>query len=332
MTGNEGGASSTPTVRAGIRAASTHSATSVPVNAENRVLLDANDGAHSGTTHRPWRQTRQPIRDISALAKQLGERDWSILRSVATHRFLTVRQIQALQFGELPEASGLRAAQRVLARLHDQRLLSRLAQRIGGIQAGSSGLVYYIDDVGERLLRFDSGGSARRRFHEPTRRFLDHQLAIADVHVALVQADRQEQVELLKCDIEPTAWRQYVGMGGARLTLKPDLYAETAAPPGNEYVDSCFIEVDMGTESIPTLVKKCREYEAYRRLGIEQDRNDGAFPAVVWSMTASDPSKAERRRQALRQAIDADRNLRNDLFRIIAPNELVPLMQQGCQL
>ncbi|MGW6423021.1 replication-relaxation family protein [Nocardia sp. NPDC055053] len=81
--------------------------------------------------------------------------------------------------------------------------------------------------------------------------------------------------------------RTYIGTGGARLTLKPDLYAETASPPGSEYVDGAFIEIDMGTESIPTLIRKCREYESYRRQGIEQDRSDGAFPVVIWSSAGS---------------------------------------------
>ncbi|MBF6259860.1 replication-relaxation family protein [Nocardia farcinica] len=248
---------------------------------------------------------------------------------MAKHRFLTVPQIQTLHFGDLPVASGLRSTQRVLARLRREGLVEQLSRRIGGHRAGSNGVVYYLDRVGERLLRAGSGGGARRRFHEPTQRFLDHQLAIAEAHVALVQADRARQLELLRCDIEPAAWRTYMGVGGTRLTLKPDLYAETASPPGSEYVDAAFIEIDRGTESIPTLLKKCREYEAYRQQGIEQEQSDGAFPFVVWSMTADTEAKAERRRIALRDAIATDRTLRSGLFRVIAPDQLISVMQKG---
>ncbi|MFF0493953.1 replication-relaxation family protein [Nocardia sp. NPDC004068] len=313
------------------RLASTHIPASSPVSPEFRVLLDANDGAHSGTTHQQptRRRTRQPIRDLSAVAKQLSERDWAIVRSVAEHRFLTVRHIETLHFGDLALVSGRRKAQRTLAKLRRLRVLDNLTHRVGGLAAGSNGMVHFVDDIGQRLLRRESGTVVRRRFHTPTERFLDHQLGIGDVHVALVEANRGERLELLKCDIEPTAWRDYVGVGAARLTLKPDLYIETASTPGSEYVDSAFIEVDMGTESIPTLIRKCYEYEAYWRQGIEQEQNEGVFPLVVWSIAAETSSKAEKRREVLRRAIDKDRKLRSELFRVIAPDELVPTMQKG---
>ncbi len=313
-------------VRPAIRAAST---TEPAPTSADASLQEPNDGAHTGTTLQPIHRRRQRVRDLSALAQQLSERDWTALRSVAEHRFLTVRQIQALHFGELADASGLRSTQRVLARLRRERVLASLPQRIGGMRAGSSGLVQYVDEIGERLLRQDAGTTVRRRFQQPTRRFLDHQLGIADAHVALVQADRHRQLELLHCTIEPSAWRPYVGIGGARVTLKPDLYAETSSPPGSDYLDAAFIEIDMGTESIPTLIRKCREYETYRRQGIEQERNDGAFPWVIWSMTAETNTKADRRRSALREAIAKDRTLPSDGFRIIAPEQLVHLMQKG---
>ncbi|MGW5216351.1 replication-relaxation family protein [Nocardia sp. NPDC004085] len=315
-------------VRPAIRAAST---TTSPSTSVNGSLREPNDGAHTGTTPRRPRSTG-PVRDITSLAAQLSDRDWSVLRSVAEHRYLTVLQIRALHFGDMPPASGLRTAQRVLARLRQHRIVASLTQRIGGIQAGSNGLVHYVDVVGDRLLRLEAGRGPRRRFEQPTQRFLDHQLGIGDAHVALVEANRHGQLELVKCEIEPAAWRDYVGIGGVRLTLKPDLYAETASPPGSEYVDAAFIEIDRGTESIPTLLKKCREYEAYRRQGLEQDRSDGAFPFVVWSMSADTEAKAKRRRVALRQAINGDGRLAAHLFRVIEPDQLIHVMQKGAEV
>ena len=93
-------------------------------------------------------------------------------------------------------------------------------------------------------------------------------------------------------------------------------------------VHAWFVEVDLGNEGIQTLLKKCRDYEAYRRSGIEQ-ADSGGFPFVVWSMTHLDPEKAERRRQALQDTIDSDRSLTSKLFRIIAPGQLVPLLTNG---
>lgn len=321
-------------VRPAIRSASTTIPPSLPVVGEPSAPLDANDGAQSGTTPaiRPAtrrRVTRRPVRDLTALNARLSERDTAVLRSVAEHRFLTATQIQVLHFGEQSEASGRRVTQRVCARLRRHHLLGTLPQRVGGIRAGSAGLNHYVDDLGLRLLDAERGTRTRRRFHEPSARFVDHLLAIADVHVALVAADRDHTVELVACTVEPVAWRDYTGLGGARVTLKPDLYIETAVPPGNDYLDSYFIEIDRGSESIPTVLKKCREYETYRRSGREQQQSDGAFPVVVWSMSARDPDRAQRRRNALGEAIAADRHLTPALFRIVAPDQLTALMQKG---
>ena len=288
------------------------------------------DGAHTGTTHPAGPSQPVSVRqDVWGIGESLSERDWAILRSVSQHRFLTVRQICDLHFAELTATSGLRIAQRVLSRLRNLRVLGTLEHRRGGVRSGSSGLVHYVDANGERLLRAETGKPVRRHLTDPSETFMKHTLAIGDAHVSLVQAHRAGQLELLDVQIEPTAWRSYVGMGGARLTLKPDLYAETSPSLGSEYLDGWFIEVDRGTETIPRLIKKCRDYEAYRRMGIEQERSEGSFPQIVWSMTASDPAKAQRRRVALRQAIDKDRNLPSELFHVIAPHQLIGVLQQG---
>ncbi|MEV0707389.1 DNA (cytosine-5-)-methyltransferase [Nocardia aurea] len=111
----------------------------------------------------------------------------------------------------------------------------------------------------------------------------------------------------------------------------PVLYAETAYPPSSDYIDAAFIEIDRGTESIPTLLKKSREYEAYRRQGVEQDRNV-VFPLVIWSMSAPRPKDANSRREALHEVIAADRMLRPDMFRVIAPDQLYQTMQRGAEI
>ncbi|MDO3645662.1 replication-relaxation family protein [Nocardia mangyaensis] len=301
--------------------------TNPPFTSDFGSVRKPNDGALQGTTP----HQRRRVRDLGRLSKQLSDRDWAILRSVAEHGYLTMSHIHVLHFGQMPTASGLRTAQRVLARLRRDRVLASLKQRIGGHQSGSNATIHYVDEIGDRLLRHASHRQTRRPFREPTERFLDHQLSIADAHVTLVQAERERQLELLRCDIEPTSWRSYVGVGGARLTLKPDLYAETATSPDSDYVDAAFVEIDKGTESIPTLIRKCREYEAYRRQGIEQEAADGAFPTVIWSMTAATAPKAERRRIALRDAIATDRHLPDRLFQVITPHELIPAMQKGAE-
>jgi len=300
----------------------------LPLTSANDPLVSLNDGAHTGTTlPKPRRKQRMKPRDIDELASWLSERDFGILGSVAEHQFLTVHQVEALHFGDLAPTSGGRIARRTLARLREYRLLGTLKRRIGGVKSGSAGLVHYLDTAGDQLLNKRSAQQGRRRSRDPSTRFLSHRLAIADAHVALAQSHRQQSLELVECVVEPISWRRFLGIGAVRLTLKTDLYIETAVPPGNELVHGWFVEIDLGTEGIQTLLKKCHDYEAYRRTGIEQEQ--GGFPLVIWSMTHADPLTAERRRRDLGKAIDRDHSLAPKLFRIVAPDQLIPLLMSG---
>lgn len=296
-----------------------------PTTTGNTPVVVTNDGAPQGTTTpRVDTPRRVTASTLAAIADRLSDRDRAVLASIAEHRFLTARQIQALHFADHASTSGDRIARRTLARMRQCGLLGTLERRIGGVRAGSAGQVYYLDDAGHQLL----SGRRRHRVQDPSDRFVDHRLAIADAHIGLVSAHRGGVIELVDCAAEPASWRQYTGLGGARVTLKPDLYVEIAA--GQELVHAWFVEVDLGTESIPTLLRKCRDYESYRRIGIEQEEH-GSFPLVVWSITHHDPVKAERRRDALRQAVTADRTLLAELFRIVTPQQLPGALQHRGQ-
>lgn len=307
--------------------ASNPSAESPLVDRPYAPELAANDGAPRGTTPtQRHHRTHVTTTVVDHIDRHLNDRDRAILRSVFDHQFLTVQQIRTLHFNDLAPTSGRRTTKRVLARLRDLRVLGALTQRIGGARAGSDGLVHYVDVAGERLL-LNGPRRSRKQRHEPTPRFVSHRLAVADAHVMLIDADRDPSLELVDSSVEPTSWRSFTGLGAARRTLKPDLFAETATD-GGDLVHAWFIEIDLGTESLPTLLTKCREYEAYRQTGIEQDRH-GAFPLVVWSVTHLDPAKADRRRQALAEAIAADPRLPTALFSIVAPEQLLPLIRSG---
>src|SRR2546423_12164294 len=209
-------------------------------------------------------------RGLAQLRERLSERDLDVIRSVAEHRFLTPRQIEALHFADhATELAGARVSRRVLARLTDERLLARLQRRVGGVRAGSASFVYALGPVGGRLV-----DGQRRRLVEPSTTFLVHTLAVAQAHVELVQASRTGQLELLSVDVEPGCWRRYTGSGGAREVLRPDLYVVTGS--GN-FEDCWFVEIDCDTESPLALRRKCHTYEAYRRSGREQEAH-GTFP------------------------------------------------------
>ena len=88
-----------------------------PLTSVNNDSGLANDGAHTGTTP-PKRTSRQLTyrRDVEAIADRISPRDWSIMKSVAEHQFLTTRHITALHFDNHPPTARDRLARRSLAR------------------------------------------------------------------------------------------------------------------------------------------------------------------------------------------------------------------------
>jgi hypothetical protein len=205
--------------------------------------------------------------------------------------------------------------------LENWGLLQRPVRRIGGLQAGSASSVWMLTTAGQRLRNQRSGLGAVGRVREPGEGFVRHYLAIANAHLALIEAQRAKRLELLDVQIEPAAWRGYTGPTGTPITLKPDLYAVTAT---GDYEDHWFMEVDRATESIPTLIKQCRQYETYRRSGAEQ-ADSGLFPLVLW-VVPDEPRAAK-----LRQALDASRDLDSALFRITTPDRFIAVVTGGGQ-
>jgi Replication-relaxation len=250
-------------------------------------------------------QTRRYVstRGVAKLRERLSERDLAILQQVAELRLMSARQLQAVHFplaAHDNEQAATHARQRVLTRLAREQLLTRLERRIGGVRAGSAGFVMALGPVGQRVLTLDA---PRRRSYEPTLRFVDHTLAIAQLAVDVTLASRRGSLDMMDCQPEPHCWRQFQGMGGRRL-LRPDLFMILGS---GQYELRWFIEVDRSSESLPTVVRKCRLYAEYYQSGREQ-ANRGVFPRVCWS--APDERRAER----LRAAIGRDPSFPRGLF------------------
>jgi hypothetical protein len=259
-------------------------------------------------------------RQLVSLATRLSERDRMILASVSAHRFLTTRQVERLHFADHASAlTGARACRRVLGRLSAWRVLSHLERRIGGVRAGSSGFIWQVGPVGARLLAL-AGDDARRSRQEPSLRLTDHYLAVAETHVQLAEATRAERLELLRVQLEPDSWRSFLGVGGERRLLRPDLAIVTAS---GEFEDHWFLEVDLGTEHPPAIVRKSHLYEAYRASGQEQQRL-GIFPRVVW-LVPNEP-RAERLTAALTRA-----RLDPAAYRVVLATDLIAHLQGGAQ-
>lgn len=240
------------------------------------------------------RPTRSYVsaRGVTRLRSQLSGRDLGILRQVAELRLMSARQIQAVHFPSsehLSELAATRARQRVIARLCHDRLLVALTRRIGGVRAGSAGLVLARGPLGQRVLAL---GGSRLRVYEPTWRFVEHTLATAQLIVDVTQAGRSGQLDLLDWQAEPRCWRTFSDMGG-QVAVRPDAFLSLGV---GAYELRWFIEVDRSTESLPTIGRKCRLYAEYYQAGSEQARH-GVFPRVCW--VVPDEARAERIRDAL---------------------------------
>jgi len=243
-----------------------------------------------------------------------------VLDTVAVHRFLTTTQLQAFVFAaHASDLSAARTCRRVLRRLESWQLLERLDRRIGGLQAGSTSSIWLLTPAGQRLRNLHAGGGALTRVREPGQRFVQHYLAVADAHLALLGANRAAQLDLLQLEVEPACWRPYAGLGGSAELLKPDLYAVIAT---GQFEVHWFIEVDRATESMPTVVRQCRQYEAYRRTGSEQAAS-GLFPYVLWVVPD------DRRAGKLQGALAAAHGLDRELFRITTPERVLTLITGG---
>jgi hypothetical protein len=224
----------------------------------------------------------------------LGERDLAVLSSLDRCRLLRGDQLRRLHLAEGSPLTQSRRTRSLLKRLHELDLVVRLSRVVGDVRSGSSGHIYGLSGLGQAVL--DVGGTLgrrRRRIWDTKPYFQDHVLAVAELYVQLVEASRTGRCELLDFDGEPACWRRFTGNSGETTTLKPDAYVRVGI---GDFERSAFVEVDMASESLSTIQRKCRTFIAYWRTGLEQQRH-GVFPLVLWLVPD------EQRRTRLNEAI-----------------------------
>lgn len=230
-------------------------------------------------TASPCPSRRISHRQLDTIASALTDYDDAVLRFVAAVRLSSGQQIaRRLWAAEMPTDTKARAARRALARLEGWRIIDRLAQRIGGVRAGSSSIIYGVGPAGRRLLARQ--GSDAKRLGTPGDRHVAHTLAITELIVRLHEASLKDTLDVIEMQTEPTCWRPYLGVMGARLTLKPDLFVRIGV---GALEDRWFIEVDMATEASGTLQQKAKRYLEHFRSGSEQHRH-GVYPRVIWAV------------------------------------------------
>lgn len=228
---------------------------------------------------------------LVAIADVMSDREREIVRTADRLRLVSHAQFARLISPDpgVTATSAARGIRRTLRRLTDNGVLARLERRVGGVRAGSSGHVYYLGPVGQRVIAYWNGdGLVRGRVRpEPGAPFVRHRLSVTEVYVALRERTGAGELDLMAFDVEPDCWRSSLSGLGATATLKPDAFVRLGL---GAYEDRWFVEVDLGTESRPVVRRKLQAYIDYFHTGAEQAAH-GVFPRILW-LTTTEARKA----------------------------------------
>jgi hypothetical protein len=252
-------------------------------------------------------------RRLDQIERDLLDLDRDVLLFVQSLRLVSGSQLRR-RFWPGDE-SAARAARRALARLVTWRVLDRIDGRRGGVRAGSEGFVYVVGAAGHRLL--SRIGFAGKRAGAPGERYVAHTLAIAETVVGLHEAQATGALDLIEVQTEPTCWRPFLGLMGARVVLKPDLFLRLGAGRVDE--DRWFVEIDLATEAVGTIAAKLKRYGQHFRSGEEQ-RREGVYPRVIWA------TPDMRRAGVLNDALDRLDADTKRLHVVTVQEALVPLL------
>ena len=232
------------------------------------------------------------------IASLLSDRDWAILRSLAAARMLTGHQLTRLHFHDLSAQTRDRVRRRVLERLTRLRIATRLGRIVGGVRSGSSGWIFALDLAGQRLAQAAAGpctGRLRRPW-TPSALFLAHSLDVAELYVRLAEQARGQAFTVTTFQTEPACWWPD-GLGGF---IKPDAFVVLSTARFDEL---SWLEVDRGSESLPTIKRKLSDYLDFMARGQLGPRD--VMPRVVVTVP-DEPRLAAVEREADRLSSRTD--------------------------
>lgn len=89
----------------------------------------------------------------------------------------------------------------------------------------------------------------------------------------------------------------------------------------SQYRDHWYLEIDLATESLPVLLRKCQTYEDYRRTGAAQAEY-GVFPRVLWLLPT--PQRVAQ----LSEGISKQEQLHPRLFVLATPDALIQTLRE----
>jgi len=222
--------------------------------------------------------TRVSRRQAISLNDQLSDRDKAILQALGTTKLLTGEQLDRLFFSYLSDLHYSRTRRRVLNRLISMGLVTTLARQIGGIRAGSRGLVYCLDVAGQFLIaswREMNREHRTRRPRTPGLPFLNHSLAVSEAFVSLTTFARVQSFKLARFLTEPDCWWP---LNKSSTQLRPDAFVLVE---NDDYESAWWLEIDQGTENIGRIRAKLTAYQGFARSGGKLPH--GLLPRVLFA-------------------------------------------------
>jgi hypothetical protein len=254
---------------------------------------------------------------VEWVAARLSERDWLVVEIINRLRLLRGDQLERLFFFSLSGRSKQVTRGRVLHRLVMWQVLDELPRRIGGSLRGSSGSVFALGLVGQRLIATQQlvNGQTRRVRHPgiPTDRTLAHTLAVSELYVGLREQGRVRGVQVVSFETEPACWWPN-GLGGF---IKPDAYVVLDS---GSVRDHWWVEVDKASESLPTVKRKLESYLDFVARG--QLGPSDVMPRVLFTVPSTP------RRGALHSILTRLPDPAQELFHIATEDHAVPLLFQ----
>ena len=191
-----------------------------------------------------------------------------------------------------------------------------MERRIGGIRKGSSSHIWYLTERGNKLLMLDQKYVAKRtRYLEPAGSTLSHRMAVNECYVQAMEMEHNGKLRVKEASFEPDNWRSFSYEGKTDI-LKPDLFLATKHH-GYEY--RYFVEMDLSSEAISTIVDKCFRYHKYLSSGKEQQAH-GVFPITLWIV------RDEKRKAKMEDAIRTHFKTHPNIFVVITADEYESIM------
>lgn len=269
---------------------------------------------------------------LLALEAELSDLDWQVLETIGQCRAVLGKQIRRLYFTDrASKNANTTAANRRLKALSDSGLIAAVNRKVDCRSRGYVAYIYYLTEAGEHILQIHRHEpEVRKRNIEPSVATLAHTVSVAECYVLAVETCREEDMRLMEIEMEPDCWRPYQGSYKNRI-LKPDLAIVTEKQDWMSHEETWyelrwFVEVDLNTEDIQTIIEKCRRYYEYYRSDTEQRLHGDVFPLVAWIV------KTEARKRSLIRHIRETFPQYPRIFAVILPDEFTAMLRDELEM